>query len=187
MFEARYTIVAETVTRAQQAVLRMKALSEGVKEQAQRAHDASEELQDSESVAHNADLSDILGLESVAPPHSALAEERANSRVSGDFNRFAQRVEQVRSLFESLRWLVHSMELTSASDRISAARVKDGSARLAELYSCMMSAWNSGLLALRIADDAVACARLARGVAEMKGLCRTRTSARLKFLRAVAS
>lgn len=183
MFEARYTIVAETVTLARTTVLRMKELSTGVKEQAQRAHDASQELEDPHSVCLSADLLDILALESVAPPHSAKAEERATVRATGDLTRFSQRVEQVRKLFDDLRWLVHQVRLTSPADRICAARCEKHRLRLEALYGQLQGVWMEALAAVRDADEAAACARMARGVCELKGLCRGVTADRLSFLR----
>lgn len=182
MEEARFTIVAETVNHTRQLVLRMKVIADGVKEQAQRAHDASRELQDTASITQCADLADILGLESMAPPHSAFAEQRA-IRSSDDISRFCQRVQTVRNVFEELRWSVHQLALMDRSNRIAAGSLKGGKERLLELYRQVDTEWQAALDALETVEAATVRARHIRNYCELKGFVQGKSSRVLQFLR----
>jgi hypothetical protein len=180
--EARFTIVAETVNNTRKLVLRMKGIAEGVKEQAQRAHDASRELQDVRSIAQCADLADILGLESVAPPRSAPSEQRA-IRTLDDISRFAQRVETVRNVFEELRWTVHQIALMDRSNRIAAGSIQGGTERLLQMYHQVDAEWQAALEALETVEAAAVRARHIRNYCELKGFVQGKSSRVLQFLR----
>lgn len=180
MFEARYTIVAETVANARRVVLSMQTLAAEVKEQAQRAHEASLKLQPHSTERLDAELAGVLGLESVASPHSAAAEERATKRCNhASFNRC---VDRVLKMLEELRWVTHALSLTAAGDRAAAGTNSVSRQWLENQYQVLRSLWLDALAAACVAEQARLTARMTKSICELKGIGAKQSTRQFAFL-----